>query len=87
MTGRLHRGKRSKESKEQRLARMVAFENSFKTRDPDEIQETIFTSTPDKLVGEVLARLKGEREEEVPECPQGLVLTNHYGLGFFDVNV
>jgi hypothetical protein len=85
MTGRLHRGKRSQESKEQRLARMIAFENSFKTCNPDEIIETIFTDTPDKVVGEVLSRLRGERETEIPDLPQGLVLTNNYGGGFFDV--
>jgi hypothetical protein len=87
MTTRLHRGKRSRESKELRLARKIAFENSFRTQDPDEIKETVFISNSELLGGEVLARLKGEREDEIPEIPQGLVLSNGRGEGFFDVNL
>ena len=87
MTTRLHRGKRSKPSKEQRLARKIAFENSFRTQDPDEIKETVFLTKAEFLGGEVLARLRGPREDEIPEIPQGLVLSNGRGEGFFDVNL
>ena len=88
MTTKLHRGKRSKESKEHRLARIIAFENSFKTQNPNEIKETVFLKNADFLRGETLSRLKGgDREDEIPDCPQGLVLSNDFGEGFFDVRL
>jgi len=85
MTTRLHRGKRSKASKEERLARKICFQNSFRTQNPDEIKETILVQDSDFVSSEVLALVKGERETEVPICPRGLVLSDNYGEGFFDV--
>jgi hypothetical protein len=84
MTGQLHRGQRSKLSQEERLARKICFENSYRERDPDEIPETVFTGTASMVCGEVLAILAGSRTDVIPDCPQGLVLTNVKGEGFFD---
>lgn len=76
----VHRGQRSIESLEYRKARQYCFSNS--KFDP-ELQERIFTKTPDKVTAFVEIAVPWVDEEEIPECPQGLVLSDNHCTGAF----
>jgi hypothetical protein len=78
MAYRGHRGRRGKESLEQRKARQFCFENS--KYDP-KLQERIFIKTPIET-----ACFLGAAAVEVPDTPQGLVLTDIHGTGAFQLS-
>lgn len=76
--------RRSKKKLEEKVARQVAFRNSEVSHDRDKIREVIFVGTPDQLKGDVLAIIRDHREGDIPEIPQGCVLANPIGEGFYD---
>jgi len=90
--------RRSQKKLEERIARQYVYKHSksaCRNNDPDEVRERIYTGTPDEITEHVLAAL-GELElkeqitvkrEPIPEYPQGLVISDSRGEGFFDVYV
>ncbi len=87
--------KRSIGKLEAKLARNYVYQNSTsacRNRDPDEVRERIYTGTSEQVVCHVLAEI-GRLEQknktnikraEIPEYPQGLVISDSKGEGFFD---
>lgn len=79
--------KRSPKKIEERKAKKYAFQHSIirhRNNALDEMTERIYIGTPDELQGAVLAECKEAREGTVPEIPQGLVIGDSRGEGFFD---
>ena len=77
--------KRSPGKLEQKKARSYVFRNLDRPRDPDDPPELVFTGTADDIKEAVLLELKGVRSGEIPEYPQGLVVSDRRGEGYFDV--
>jgi hypothetical protein len=69
------------ESREFRNARFFCFRNS--KRDV-KTQESVFVGNPEDLKIFVEATVPGALTEDIPDCPEGLVLTNNHGEGYFD---
>jgi len=79
--------KRSLGKLELKLARNYVYTHKITrhaNNDPDEVREVIYTGTPEELQSEVLSKLQGERSGYIPEYPQGLILYDSRGHGFFD---
>lgn len=76
--------RRSKRKLEEKIARQVAFYNSQVSPEKDLIREVVFVGTADQLKGDVLAIVQDRREGDIPEIPQGCVLSNPIGEGLFD---
>jgi hypothetical protein len=74
MANRTHRGHRSGDSLELRKARQFCFSNS--KYDP-KVQERIFLKTPEETACFVKIAVTDAFEEEIPDCPQGLVLADN----------
>jgi len=74
--------KRSYGRLEAKLARNYAFQHSRRARGT--VKETVYTDTAEQLRQQVLAIVKGDREEAIPEIPQGLVIHDSIGTGAFD---
>jgi hypothetical protein len=69
------------ESREFRNARFFCFCNS--KFDPEK-QESIFVGKPEDLKVFVDATVPDAYAADIPDCPEGLVLTNNHGEGAFD---
>lgn len=69
------------ESLEYSKARWFCFQNS--ERDT-EMQETIFTGTPEDLELCVDATVLDADLDAVPDCPRGLVISDNHACGAFD---
>jgi hypothetical protein len=67
-------------SLELRKTRQFCFENS--KYDP-KLQERIFLKTPEAAVAFVEIAVTNAAEEEIPDCPQGLVLADNHCTGAF----
>ena len=81
--------KRSPAKLEERLAKQYLYKNSVtacRNNNPDEMRERIFIGTPDEVKEAVLSEVKGQREGIIPDFPQGLIISDSRGTGFFDVN-
>jgi hypothetical protein len=82
--------KRSPKKLEERIARQYVYKHSksaCRNNNPDEVKERIYMGTTDDLREHVLAEIQGERQGEIPEYPQGLVISDSRGEGFFDVHL
>ena len=81
--------KRSLGKLETKKARNYAFQHSAHTtgtrKNIIEVEETVFVGTPEELEAAVLAELGGERSGLIPEVPQGLILSDSRGAGYFDL--
>jgi hypothetical protein len=80
--------RRSPKKLEERIAKQYVYKNSVsacRNNDPDEIRERIYTGTPDAVREHVLTECKGERQGVIPDYPQGLIISDSRGEGFFDV--
>jgi hypothetical protein len=69
------------ESKEFRNARFFCFCNS--KFDPEK-DESVFVGKPEDLKIFVEATVPDVYAGDIPDCPEGLVLTSNRGLGAFD---
>lgn len=81
--------KRSPKKLEERIARQYAYKHSVsacRNNNPDETRERIYTGTPEQLEGAVLSEMQGERNGAIPNIPQGLVISDSRGEGYFDIN-
>lgn len=76
--------RRSPGKLEHRKARNYAYQHCRVSPEKDEIKEIVFAGTPEELEAAVLSVLQGERTGAIPELPQGLVLSDSHGEGFFD---
>jgi hypothetical protein len=76
----VHRGYRSAESIEYRKSRFFCYKNS--KFDP-KLQERVFEGTPSELQLFVEAVVPDVCGENIPECPQGLVLADNRSRGAF----
>lgn len=76
----VHRGHRSTESLEYRKARFFCFKNS--KFDP-KLQERVFTGNAEELCLFIGAVVLDADEEEIPDCPTGLVLADNRCQGAF----
>ena len=83
--------RRSKRKLEEKAARQYAFKHSVRTTGQRmniiEVKETVYIGTAEELAGAVLAIVAGERTGMIPEIPQGLILSDSRGEGFYDVQV
>ena len=84
--------KRSPRKLEERLAKKYVYQNSVvanRNNSRDEVRERIYVGTPDDVVAAVLAEAAGDRSEDgvIPFYPQGLVISDSRGGGFFDVQM
>lgn len=85
--------RRNPKKLEEKIARNYVYQHSIsacRNNDPDEVRERVFVGTSEEVVGAVLAELKDQRtkgeEGEIPDYPQGLVISDSRGEGFFDSN-
>lgn len=79
--------KRSPKKLEIRAAQKYIYQHSVnvnRNNNPDEMRERVYTGTAEDVAGAVLAECKGERSVAIPEYPQGLVISDSRGEGFFD---
>ncbi len=81
--------KRSLGKLESRLARKYVYQHCIWKKDGlrrnTQITECIFTGTEKAMRETVLAELKDKRSGEIPDYPQGLVISDSRGEGFFDL--
>lgn len=80
--------RRSLGALEAKIARNYCYEHSetkHRNNNPDEITERIYTGTSEEINGFVLAELKDNRMGEIPEYPQGLVISDSIKQGFFNL--
>lgn len=79
--------KRSPKKLEERIAKQYAYKHSVtacRNNCPNEMRERIYTGTPDGVREHVLAECKGVRTGAIPDVPQGLIISDSRGNGFFD---
>lgn len=82
--------KRSLKKLEERIAKQYAYKHSVsacRNNDPDEMRERIYTGTSQDCAGAVLSEMKGERNGLIPDYPQGLVISDSRGEGYFDITI
>ena len=88
--------KRSPRKLEEQKARKFIYQNLEVSKGIDKPREVVFKKTESELkeavVSELIPVLCGEitREEalaNIPDYPQGLVVMDNRGTGFFDVNL
>lgn len=91
--------RRSKQKLEERLAKRYVYKNSktvHRCNDPNEVRERIYTGTANDVTAHVLSRIRElevelqkdvRREGVIPDLPQGLVISDGRGEGFFDVQL
>jgi len=78
---RTHRGHRNQETLEYKKARSYCFLNGF--FEPRE-KETIFIGKPEAVMNYVKVALGNNMNEaDIPDAPQGLVLSDTRGTGAF----
>ncbi len=83
--------RRSRAKIEEKLAKQYCFAHCVsrhRNNNADEIREKVFVCLPEAVTAAVVARMAEfelPRSGEVPECPQGLVLSDSRGGGAFDV--
>lgn len=85
----VERREKFKQFTEEKLARQYVYKHSIsacRNNNPDEIRERIFTGTPEDLKGAVLAEVKDKRQGGIPDFPQGLVVGDSRGTGYFDLH-
>lgn len=73
---------------EAKIARNYCYDHSetkHRNNNPEEITERIYTGTPEEITGIVLAELQDNRSGEIPEYPQGLVISDSIKQGFFNL--
>jgi hypothetical protein len=82
--------KRSPKKLEERIAKQYAYKHSVtanRSNDPDEMRERIYTGTEKQLTEHVLVEMQGiQRSGVIPEFPQGLVISDSRGEGYFDIH-
>ncbi len=75
-----HRGIRSEDTLEYRIAKTFCLENS---KYDSEVQECVFVGLPEQVVAYVRTVIPDAYIADVPDTPQGLVLTDNRGTGVF----
>jgi hypothetical protein len=76
----VHRKKTLEDTLEFKKAKQFCFRNSM--YDPKR-QERVFTKTPEETVGFVKIAVTDAFEDDIPDCPQGLVLADNHCTGAF----
>jgi hypothetical protein len=78
--------RRSHGKLEAKLVRQYVFKNCIKEPDikDGEVRETVFTGTDEDAKSFVLAEIGEHRTGTIPDAPQGLVIHDTNGRGFYD---
>ena len=82
--------RRSPKKLEEKIARQYAYQHSVtanRNNTKEEMRERVFIGTSKDLAEAVLAECKGDRQGAIPDFPQGLVISDSRGEGYFDINI